>query len=135
MLHSEHITVSKNTAAASPNRTSFKVNKGIIINAYLTFPAGCAGLVHVQVSLGGSPIMPVDKDAFIQGDNFVFVYPLFIEITQEPMRVDVVISNTDTVYAHTIDLQLLIVDKKFVQPVGASEGIIAALRSLFVREF
>lgn len=134
MLHSKHITIPANTTAASPKLASFKVNKGILWRVYLTFPAGCAGLVHVRVSLEGSPILPVEKDAFIQGDDFVFVYPLMIEIKEEPMQILVEAWNEDDTHDHTIDLQLLIVDRMFVQPVGASEGLIAGLRSLFVRD-
>jgi len=135
MLHSKHITVPANTSASSPQITRFKVNKGVMYRSYLNFPPGCAGLVQFRMSLEGSPILPVEKDAYIIGDGIVFEYPLYVEIAEEPMEIVIETVNLDDTYDHSLDLQLLIVDKQWVLPVGAYEGIIAALKSIFTRRF
>lgn len=134
MLHSKHITVAASTTEANSSKTRFLVNKGIISTVYLTFPPGCAGLVKVRIFFQGHPFLPVELDAFIRGDNFVFVYPIMFEIIESPTQIVIEIWNDDDVYAHTIDVQFLILKRALVLPVGAAEGLIAGLRSLFVRE-
>ena len=133
MLHSKHITLTKNKTEAEATSTRFTVNQGVIFRVWLTFPPGCAGLVKLRIFHEGHPFLPVDNNAFISGDGFVFEYPVMFEITTPPENITIKAWNEDEVYNHTIDVQFLIIPKAWVQPVGASEGIIAALRSLFVQ--
>lgn len=133
MLHSKHITLTKGATEATLTTTRFFVNKGVIYRAWLTFPAGCAGLVKVRIFHQGHPFLPVEKDAYIQGDAYTFEYPVFFEILESPELISVEAWNEDATYDHTIDVQFLIVPKEWVLPVGAYEGIVAALRSVFAR--
>jgi len=131
MLHSKHITLSAGATEATLTKTQFTVNQGVIYRVWLTFPAGCAGLVKVRVLHEGHPFLPVEQDAYIRGDDYVFEYPVFYEITDEPQLITVEAWNEDDTNDHTIDLQMLIIPKQWVVPVGAYEGVIAALKSLF----
>ncbi len=133
MLHSKHITLTKGKTEATLTPTRFKVNKGVISMLWLTFPPGCAGLVKVRMLHQEHPFLPVEKDAYIRGDSYVFAYPVMFEIKTQPETITVEAWNEDEVYNHTIDVQLLIIDKEWVQPVGAYEGVIAALASIFKR--
>ena len=76
MLHSKQITLSSGATEATLTKTQFKVNKGVIARIWLTFPIGCAGLVKVRTFYQGHPFLPVDKNAFILGDNFTYDYPV-----------------------------------------------------------
>ena len=131
MLHSKHITLTANKTEAQATVTQFKVNKGVIYRVWLNFPPGCAGLVRVRIHLDGHPILPVEKDAYIVGDAYTFVYPPMVEVKTEPQIITIEAWNTDEVYNHTIHVQFLIIDKSWIMPAGAQEGIIAALKSLF----
>ena len=133
MLHSKHITLTKGKSEATSTKTQFLVNKGVISTAWITFPAGCAGLVKARLFHQSHPFLPVDDDAYIRGDDYVFVYPVFFEIKTEPEVITIEAWNEDDTYDHQIDVQLLIVDKEWIQPIGAYEGVIAALKSIFER--
>ncbi len=133
MLHSKHITLSAGATEDSLTKTQFDVNKGVISMIWLTFPAGCVGLVKVRLKHQGYPFLPVDIKDNISGDNYVFVYPVMFEIKTQPEDITIEAWNEDALYNHTIDIQVLIIDKEWVQPVGAYEGIIAALKSIFER--
>lgn len=130
MLYSKQITISANTSEASPSRSYFKINKGVISNIWITFPAGCAGLVKLRVYHEGHPFLPVNADNYLRGDNYTFVFPVMFEITQEPMLLTVEAWNEDLTYSHTIDVLFLILPKELVLPVGATEGILESLKSL-----
>ena len=45
MLYSKQVNLSAGATEATATKTYFKVNKGVISNMWITFPAGCAGLV------------------------------------------------------------------------------------------
>ena len=133
MLYAKQITVSKNTSSSAPEETQFKISKGVLYRIYLGFPAGCAGLVKFRMILDGHPILPVNADAYIRGDAITYEYPIFEEITEEPMTITAQAWNEDDTYDHTIDLQILVVSREWIVPQAAIEGVISSLRSLFVR--
>lgn len=133
MLHAKHITIPANTTQAAAVYSRFMVNQGVIYRAWVTFPAGCAGLVKLRIYFGGHPFLPVESDAYISGDNFVFEYPIMFEIKEPPEQITIQAWNDDDTYPHAVDVQFSIVDKAWIQPIGAYEGIIAALKSLFVK--
>lgn len=133
MLHSKHITIAANTTEVNRSKTRFLVNQGIMSMVWITFPAGCAGLVKVRIFHQGHPFLPVEVDAYIRGDNYVFVYPVMFEIKNVPEIITIEAWNEDQVYAHTIDVQMMILKREFVLPVGAVEGIIASLASALRR--
>ena len=131
MLHSKHIPLEANKTEEQATITSFKVNMGVIYRIWVSFPPGCSGLVNLRIYHESHPFLPVDKDAYITGDSYTFVYPIFYEIKTQPEQITIEAWNTDEVYPHTIHVQFLIIPKEWVQPVGAYEGVIAALNSLF----
>lgn len=133
MLHSKHMTLAANKTRATASRTKFIANVGVIARVWIHFPPGCASLVKVQIYHNEHPFLPVEADAYIEGDSFTYDLPIMYEIKETPEVITIEAWNEDDTYEHTIDVGFLIVDKMWVQPVGAYEGIIAALKSIFVR--
>lgn len=133
MLHSKHITLPKGKTEATATISRFKFNKGVVSRVWIAFPPGCAGLVKLKCSHEGHPFLPVEEDAYIRGDSYTFDIPLMYEIKDNNEIVTIKAWNEDDVYDHEIDVMFLIVDKMWVQPVGAYEGIVAALASIFRR--
>jgi len=133
MLYSKQITLTEGKTEATATKRYFKVNKGVISNIWITFPAGCAGLVKMRIYHEGHPFVPVNQDNYIRGDNYTFQFPVMYEITEEPMILTVEAWNEDATYEHTIDILFLILPKGVVLPVGATEGILESLKSLVIR--
>ena len=133
MLHSKHITVSANTSETSRQTTSFKANKGVIHQVWVSFPPGCAGLVKFRIQLDEHPIIPVEKDAYVRGDNYTFVYLPFVEIKTDPARITIETWSDDDTYDHEIDFQFSIIDPKWIIPANGALSITAGLKSLFER--
>ena len=133
MLYSKHLTIPANTTETAPTRASFKISKGIIYHAWVIFPSGCAGLTKVRVYHEGHPILPVNASDYLKADDYVYDIPLFFEVEDEPYNITFEGWNEDDTYSHTITLMLLVLPKKYVLPVGATEGIMESLKSLIVR--
>ena len=133
MLFSKQISVSASTTEANATPTYIRIRKGVISKVWITFPAGCAGLVKMRVLHGGHPFIPVNADNYIRGDNYTFELPVMYEITAEPTILTVLVWNDDDTYSHTVDILFLVLDKSLVLPVGATEGILESLKSLVIR--
>jgi len=130
MLYSKQIEFLAGKTEATATRKSFKVNKGVISDVWITFPAGCAGLVKLRIYHEGHPFLPVNQDNYLRGDNYTFRFPVMFEILEEPMILTVEGWNEDATYNHTVDILFLILPKALVLPVGATEGILESLKSL-----
>ena len=133
MLYSKQITLTAGKTEATATKTYFKVNIGVISNVWITFPAGCAGLVKLRIYSEGHPFLPVNQDNYLRGDNYTFAFPVMFEILEEPMTLTVEAWNEDDTYSHTIDVIFLILPKSVVLPTGATEGILESLKSLVIR--
>lgn len=130
MLHSKRITIPANTTELASVFARFRVNRGVIYRVWVTFPAGCVGLAKVRIYHEGHPFLPVENDAYIRGENHVFEYPVMYEIRTSPEQIIIQGWNDDEVYEHTIDVQFLIIPKAWILPAGATEGVLAGLKSL-----
>jgi len=133
MLYSKQITLAAGKTEATATKTYFQVNKGVMTNVWITFPAGCAGLTKLRIYHEGHPFLPVNKDNYLRGDNITFQFPVMYEITEEPMLLTIEAWNEDATYSHTIDVLFLILPKALVLPTGATEGILESLKSLVIR--
>lgn len=133
MLYSKHLTLAKGGTEATSTTHNFIANKGVINTIWINFPPGCAGLVKVRVLLNGHTFVPSNADEYINADGYVYKFEPFVEILEEPEQVTIQAWNEDDTYAHVIDVQISIIDRSWIQPIGAYEGIVAALKSLFVR--
>ena len=133
MLYSEQITIPANTSESSLVSTSLKLSLGVIHTIWLTFPPGCCGFVKVRMSIDGHPFLPVHKDAYIKGDDYTFAFPVMFEITDEPMTLTIEAWSTDSSYAHSIQVVVLVLPKKLILPAGATEGILEGMKSLIIR--
>lgn len=130
MLFSKQITVPASTTEANAETIYIKIQRGVISKVWVTFPAGCAGLVKMRVLHGGHPFIPVNADNYIRGNDYTFELPVMYEITDHPTIITVKVWNEDNTYIHTVDILFLVLDKRLVLPVGATEGILESLKSL-----
>lgn len=78
---------------------------GRITQILLHFPAGCNALVRTKVLHNGLSILPTDD--WIALDDTTPIYPMNwpVNITD---YLDVVIENTDAVFAHTLTITITI---------------------------
>jgi len=130
MLFSKQITVTPSTTEAGATPVYIKIQRGVISQAWITFPAGCAGLVKMRILHGSHPFIPVNADNYLRGDNYTFNLPVMYEITDHPTILTVLVWNDDATYSHTVDILFLVLPKALVLPVGATEGILESLKSL-----
>lgn len=133
MLYVKDVAVPANTSKQNWQRTELIVWKGVIHHIEVETRAGHRWLARLQVFHGGHVIMPTNEDGFISGDGDTVGGKFFIELEKETNQINIMTWNLDDTYAHTFTIRMQVLPKWALMPVGAYEGVIAALRSVFVR--
>ena len=127
------ITFTKGKTEQTIETTDLKVSGGIIHRINIQFPAGCAGLVNVQIYDGGHPIAPTTQGQYYRGDDEIVEFNEFYPIIIAPRLLTIKGFNTDDTYNHQIQVRIFILPKEVLLPVGATEGILAGLKRLVLR--
>lgn len=117
-----------NTLQSAPSVEEFNLPACIITKVFLQFPAGCAGMVFVQVMRGGAVIWPSGPEQAIAADGRVVEFVEHYEVPQlEQWRL--VTWSPGTTNAHNIDLWLE-VRPHFVRPeLPDAETVLAEVQA------
>jgi len=132
MFYEERLTIPANTPEDNPTTKYLEISPGVIHRVQVVFPTGCVGLVHVQVWYEEHQLYPSNPGGSFTGDGVLIEFRDFFEITQKPYRLKLVGWNLDDTYQHTPIIRIGILPKKYLLPIGAVEGVIRAIRSIFV---
>ena len=130
MQYVKEITFSSGGSSTNQTSANIKAAKGIIHKIELVFPAGCAGLVHIQLFTGGHPIAPSTFGQTYSAENEIILIPEFTELRSDFNTITISGWNEDDTYDHTIRVRIYVLPKEVLLPAGATEGILAGLKSL-----
>src|SRR5574341_393433 len=109
MIYETRLTIPKNTPATSPQTAVIPVHPGIVKRLEIVFPAGCVGLVHLQVFYWEHQIWPSNPDADFSGDDAHLEFEEDLEIVDLPFEFRVEGWNLDDTYEHTPIVRVLII--------------------------
>ena len=133
MIYNKPLTISADTAIAAPASVSLPVVDGTLKQLFITFPAGCAGLVGVRVLFSERVIFPSNPDEWFIADNITFDFGENLKIDDKPFSFDLEGYNLDCIFDHTVTFRMAIQKEKadllsrligLLPPVRVSEGAI-----------
>jgi len=104
------ITVTKGTTRATAVEREISVTLGTIEEVKILFAPGALGYVKVVLLHYEHQFLPEDPEAYISGDDYVFVFPCNKEIKDYP-KIKVRAWNTATVYDHDIFVGIFLKEK------------------------
>ena len=106
MLFQRDLLIAIGKTVANPATDSMVLCEGTIIRYSVLFPAGCAGLVHVQVWLGGFQLLPWSRGFWMRGDDHLVAGDTNYPVGAAPRLITVKGYNEDTAYSHTVTIML-----------------------------
>ena len=130
MQYTKAVTFSSGGSSTNQTSATLKCARGIIHKIEIVFPSGCAGLVNVQIFTGGHPIAPTTFKQTYSGNDEIIEVPEFIELRKDFNVITISGWNEDDTYDHKVRFRIFVLPKEVLLPVGAQEGILAALKSL-----
>lgn len=100
----KYISTPAGTTEAAPLVTRLELTHGRLVGGFIYFPAGPAGVLHLQVKIGIHQILPFNTGESIRLDDCVFPFSLGIDLSEPPFYVDVVTWNDSLSYAHALTI-------------------------------
>lgn len=111
MLFRHSLTIPANTTENDPVTEMVSVIPGVLTVGSVTFPPGCAGLVHVNVLDLEHQIVPANIGSYLSGDNLTITWPDDTEIKDVPFMFKLVGWSDDDTYPHRIVFRFAIMGK------------------------
>jgi hypothetical protein len=102
MYYQATVRVPANVLETAPTLTRLSITRGVIQQILVGFPAGCAGLVHVQVFHGGWQVCPWTPGEDLAWDGYVYEFQTRYPVVAEPYELVVRAWNEDDTYEHRI---------------------------------
>ncbi len=130
MFYDFSFQIPANTTQKSPTELRCKLTHGIIHRIEIAFPAGCAGLAHLQIKEGLHQLWPTNPEGSFNTDGYTIVVNEFQELYRSPYTVTLVGWNDDDTYSHTLEIRFGILPKQILAP---EETFIAAFKKLLTR--
>jgi len=106
VLFQRDLLIEVGKTATDPATDTMKLCEGVITRYSVLFPAGCAGLAHVQVWLGGFQLIPWSRGLWLRGDDHLIEGATQYPVGPAPRLVTIKGYNEDTDNDHTVSVTL-----------------------------
>jgi len=130
MFYDFSFTIPANTTKKSPLREDINLTHGIIHRVEIGFPAGCAGLVYLQIVQGLHQIWPTNADGSFNTDDYTIAFNEYEDMTTEPFTLTLIGWNLDDTYDHTLEIRIGILPMIVLKP---EETFLQAFKALLRR--
>ncbi len=100
-FHCEAFTPAQ-TPEGAPVITRLGIYPGVVTRIWVGFPAGCYGLVHMQIWYCGWQVWPYTPQTSYHWENYVYVVDDRYPIVDEPLELVIKTWNDDDSYDHTL---------------------------------
>lgn len=112
MIYTATITTEANTAEASAVETVLSVTKGLVWRVEIEFPAGCCGLMRLQIYDGSYQLLPSTPREFMRGDGVVVGFDDLYLKDAAPFVFKIRTWNLDTVWPHTVQVRVCMASER-----------------------
>jgi hypothetical protein len=116
MIYSWDISTAITYTKASPKDTILQLCEGYIHRVNFVFPAGCAGLAHLQIRDALHQIWPTNPDGDLAGDGESINFEDYYYLSEAPFELKAYTWNLDDTYPHIITIRIGILEAEYVAP-------------------
>jgi len=105
-VYAKTVTASASTTRSAPATGYIKVATGILHRFEISFPSGCAGLVHASLWIGGHQIIPLGAGTTFTGDDVEIEFNEYLVIEQGANEIRIEVWNEDNTFSHTVEVRI-----------------------------
>ncbi|MBA7471395.1 hypothetical protein ES707_06701 [subsurface metagenome] len=106
MIYLATIPIPEKRPETNPIKRILEINKGLIWRIEAEYPAGCCGLVHLQIFDGSYQLFPATPGESLRGDAVTVSYDDLYLKTAAPFELTLKAWNEDETYPHTIQVRI-----------------------------
>lgn len=108
MIFTVHLKTPANTSADAPMDTVIPLVLGTITRMHVFFPPGCNALAHLKLLWGLYQLFPSNEQGDFASGGILIDWSEDTEIDAEPAELHAITWNEDTLYDHTITVDIII---------------------------
>jgi len=129
MIYDLAVTVPQDTPATAPITEALPVYPGVVTGVSVLFPAGCAGLAHLQVWSAIHQVWPSNPGASFASDGETISWSEEYQVPGPPHELTIKAWNLDDTYPHTITIRIVVIPHKRLTPSGVVDYLRSRLMS------
>lgn len=107
MIFTVHLKTPANTSADAPMDTVIPLVLGTITRMHVFFPPGCNALAHLKLLWGLYQLFPSNEQGDFASGGILIDWSEDTEIDAEPAELHAITWNEDTLYDHTITVDIV----------------------------
>lgn len=123
-------TITHGTTEGTAQDWKLKLAAGILHYVEIKFPAGCVGLVHVRLLHGVHPVIPMNAEDDINGDDEVIPFKEFYPLGANDNVITLQAWNEDDTYDHTISVRIGVLLEEELNPWVLLKDLVKILKTL-----
>jgi len=135
MEYEKEITVPANTSESSPVEDTLKLDKGIVEDAYIYFPAGNMHKVLVKILHGEFQIAPMNRSEWLRGEGAKVPIAHNYDMTQAPYYWKIFACSPGTTYEHKPLLHVGLNPAYIVRPENVIVGQLKLIKNFLAKMF
>ncbi len=127
MLFFFQITIPAGTTEDNPVNQTLTLDFGVVTKISIKFPAGCHGLVQIQLLQDESVLIPLNKDTWLSGDDETVESEIYYQFGSPPYELKFLGISPGTTYPHTILVRIEILSADEAFPSQAMTDLVQIL--------
>jgi len=125
MFYDFEITIKAGTTEAAPKEESFKVTKGVVHYAEVSFPAGCRQYVYLRLFHLEHQIIPTNRQGSLRGEGYTIPISEHYKLDTAPYIIKAKGWSPSAVYNHTLTVRIGILREDELEPLKGLPGMFA----------
>jgi len=128
------LTVPANTPYTNPVTLDCEIDPGVVSQAEVIFPPGCAGLVRCAVFRELTQLWPHNPDSSFRGDGETIRWSEDYQVWEEPFVFVLKGWSDDDTYDHTITLRINVLRTQDTVGGARASGLPDYLRNVLISD-
>lgn len=124
MIYTLAVPCPRSTPKAAPVESEIEIHPGVVTKVDVLIPAGCAGLLHVQIVRNLAQVWPPYEDADFTGDGTHWSFPEEYHAIEPPYSFVARVWNDDDTFAHTAYVALSVLPRDSAAGGGMLGGFV-----------
>ena len=130
MLYEYDLAVPANTPATAPASIVAPLVPGRVAQVGITFPTGCAGLVHAYIVRSNHQVWPSNPDEDIKGNGQTVTWPDDYDLDDDPFAFTCYAYSLDDTYPHTLTFRFAVIGGGARRVAPETVSLLERLRQL-----
>ena len=131
MIYDWAFTLPINGSTSALTSQKVDITPGVVTRVMVSFPSGCAGLVHVRIRKALHQYWPINPDGWLAEDAVALDFAEHLELPEDAQELTLEGYNEDDTYSHTLQVKLIVLPYDIGRPPNWPQILSSVFNTLF----